>query len=172
MGGVVMNENIDLTTILKGCPKGTEFYSSLYGKVTFLGIRNDKYFPIEMMYYPNSGRLEEVYFTKDGRGWYNCNGECILFPSKEQRDWSKFIRFWDDSKIERFDPKTFQPFDKILVRDYLDELWGIELFSHKTGNIVHGLLSGWCSAIPFNENTKYLLNTREDCPEFFKWWKE
>ena len=33
-----MNENIDLTKILKGCPKGTELYSTIYGKVRFEGI--------------------------------------------------------------------------------------------------------------------------------------
>ena len=35
MGGIKMNENIDLTEILEGCPKGTEFYSSIFGKVLF-----------------------------------------------------------------------------------------------------------------------------------------
>lgn len=168
-----MGENLDLTTILRGCLKGTEFYSSLYGKVTFLRVRNDRYFPIEMMYYPDSGRSEEVYFTKDGRGWYNCNGECILFPSKEERDWSKFKQFcWDKPKIERFDPKTFQPFDKILARDDQDERWSIDFFSHKTGKIVRGLYSNWMYAIPFNEETKHLVDNTEDCSEYYKWWEK
>ena len=35
-----MNENIDLTKILEGCPEGTEFYSSNYGKVFFTGIES------------------------------------------------------------------------------------------------------------------------------------
>ena len=35
-----MNENIDLTEILKGCPKGTELYSTVYGKVQFERINN------------------------------------------------------------------------------------------------------------------------------------
>ena len=30
-----MNENIDLTKILKNCPKETELYSPMYGKVYF-----------------------------------------------------------------------------------------------------------------------------------------
>ena len=30
-----MNENLDLTKILKGCPKGTKFYSPIYGEVRF-----------------------------------------------------------------------------------------------------------------------------------------
>ena len=39
-----MNENLDLTKILKGCPSGTKFYSSVYGEVTFVRIKNDKYY--------------------------------------------------------------------------------------------------------------------------------
>ena len=171
-----MNENIDLTTILKGCPKGTEFYSSFYGKVTFLGIRNDKYFPIEMIYYPNPGHLERVYFTKEGKGWYNCNGECVLFPSKEQRDWSKFIRFWDDSKIERFDPHTLHPFDKILARDSNNHIWECSLLSHiddlndEYKVITVSSCYVWC--IPYNDETKNLVGTTDDCPEFYKWWEK
>ena len=36
-----MNENIDLTKILKDCPRGWKFYSSVYGEVEFLGILYD-----------------------------------------------------------------------------------------------------------------------------------
>ena len=36
-----MNENIDLTKILKNCPKGWKFYSPLFGEVDFQKIRND-----------------------------------------------------------------------------------------------------------------------------------
>ena len=31
----------------------------------------------------------------DNWGNYLYSDECLLFPSKEQRDWSKFVRFWD-----------------------------------------------------------------------------
>ena len=45
------------------------------------------------------------------------DAECTVFPSKDQRDWSKFERFWDKTeKADRFDPNTLKPFDKILVR--------------------------------------------------------
>ena len=166
-----MNENIDLTEILKGCPKGTELYSTIYGEVRFEGINNnDTLYPIELKAHKFTTLSASVYCTKDGR--FNCayDGECILFPSKDQRDWSKFERFWDKPK-EKFDVNTLQPFDKILVRDYQGDLWNIELFSHKTGNIVKGLCYNWRCAIPFNENTKHLIGTRKDCPDYYKWWK-
>ena len=40
MGGVSMNENLDLTKILEGCPMGTVFYSTVYGES---GVYKDKY---------------------------------------------------------------------------------------------------------------------------------
>lgn len=40
-----MNENIDLTEILKDCPKGWKFYSSVYGDVEFVEILPNIPFP-------------------------------------------------------------------------------------------------------------------------------
>ena len=169
-----MNENIDLTEILKGCPKGTELYSTIYGKVRFEGIISSDVCPIEIKVLNKftNPSLVSAFFAKDGRCSSSYDGECTLFPAKDQRDWSKFERFWDKPKVEKFDVNTLHPFDKILARDYQDELWSIELFSHKTGNIVKGLCHNWCYAIPFNENTKHLIDTREDCPDYYKWWEE
>ena len=42
----------------------------------------------------------DIYLAKDGRVEYGFDGECTLFPSKDQRDWSKFKRFWDKPKVE------------------------------------------------------------------------
>ena len=166
-----MNDNIDLTQILKGCPKGTKLYSSVIGEVCFDSICPNREYPIIVTYC--EGRRYDC-FTKKGKykSAIGEAGECILFPAKDQRSWSKFERFWDKPKVERFDPNTFEPFDKILARDNQDGLWSIEFFSHKTGIIVRGFYSNWCYAIPFNENTKHLAYTREDCPDYYKWWEE
>ena len=158
-----MNDNIDLTKILEGCPKGTEFYSPLFGKVAFSNIDLDMTYPI---------RTNQANFASDGRYISRFNGECMLFPSKDQRSWAKFERFWDKPKVEKFDVNTLQPFDKILAREYRDNKWSIELFSHKTDNIVNGLCYNWHYAIPFNEETKHLVGTKKDCPDYYKWWEE
>lgn len=170
-----MNDNIDLTQILEGCPKGTEFYHVGFGKVWFVGIDLDNEYSSEgpilfSLHYDTY--YADTALTKKGTFSMLYEGECLIFPSKDQRDWSKFERFWDKPKVEKFDVNTLQPFDKILARDYQDELWSIELFSHKTGNIVKGLCHNWCYAIPFNENTKHLIDTREDCPDYYKWWEK
>lgn len=174
-----MNENIDLTKILEGCPVGTKFYSTIYGEVSFSKIISDDYdnYPIELMVYNKNARsIAANYCEKDGK--YSCNyeGECTLFPSKYQRDWSKFERFWDKSKVEKFDPKTFQPFDKVLVRDYRKDVWGACLFSHPANNLGEGWSvcdnTYWHYIIPYNDDTKHLVGTKEDCPEYYKWWEE
>ena len=85
-----MNENIDLTKILKDCPKGFKLYSPLFGEVVFEGISGDVY-PITLSC---TGREALVSFTKEGFYYDNPDTECLLFPSKEQRDWEKFTAPW------------------------------------------------------------------------------
>ena len=171
-----MNENIDLTKILDGCPDGTEFYSSNYGKVFFTGIESFGQYPI-LFRRPNV----HAYCTKEGFNYANFEDvECTFFPSKNQRDWSKFVRFWDKSKVdvpkvEKFNVNTLQPFDKILVRDDGNIEWCCGLFSHFDSSREFPISTTelgykWC--IPYNEETKHLLGTTDDCPEYYKWWKE
>ena len=170
-----MNENLDLTKILERCPKGTEFYSSTYGKVIFIGVRNTKHYPIELRYYSDEYESPLItYVTKDGKEWFDCNGECILFPSKDQRDWSKFERFWDKPKVEKFDVNTLHPFDKVLTRCDNSEKWDIDLFGY-FDNLYKGVccLDAYLQmCIPYNEETKHLVGTKNDCPDYYKWWEE
>ena len=167
-----MNENLDLTRILDGCPKGTEFYSTTYGTVEFIGFDFSSVYPI-LMKLESSG---VGYFTKDGRIFHSYYGECLLFPSKEQRDWSKFVRFWDKPEVEKFDPKTLQPFDKVLVRDDSQRRWKGDLFCYinedREGIKCFCLTYNWHRCIPYNEETKHLIGTTDDCLEFYKWWEK
>ena len=165
-----MNENLDLTKILKGCPKGTEFHSSAYGKIIFEGITcnpNDN-FPIEF----RDCQGGYLFLPKSGKYSYE-DAECIVFPSKDQRDWSKFERFWDKPKKEKFDPNTLQPFDKVLVRDE-DCYWTADLFSHIDDSIGKVCCSVFLlkQCVPYNDETKHLVGTTDDCPEYYKWWEE
>ena len=177
MGGIKMNENLDLTKILEGCPEGTEFYHAAYGRVWFVCIDFESDHPIILSLHNNL--FGNVTLTKKGTFSIHCDGECLLFPSKDQRDWSKFERFWDKPKVEEqmvetFDENTFKPFDKVLVRDFLNEDWMADFFERIDENDVHYnatcVTSHWEQCIPYNEETKHLLGTREDCPEYYKWW--
>lgn len=176
MGGIRMNENLDLTKILDGCPLYTKFYSTIYGDVSFTGISNDSssFNPIELVACTKPIMLcTNIYLTKDGKMDYNYEGECTLFPSKDQRDWSKFVRFWDKPKVERFDPKTLQPFDKLLVRPHPCAHWRPDFYAFKINATVRTI--GGCDSrmcIPYNDDTKYLVGTTQNCPEYYKWWEE
>lgn len=161
-----MNENLNLVEILKDCPEGTKLYSPIIGEVEFKRIKYSEY-PI-VTCSKNGNRI--LLFTKEGL--FFSEGECImLFPSKNQRDWSKF-----NVKKHRFDPKTFQPFDKVLVRDINSEKWKIQLFSHIIKDCFpyeyHCIGSCYNFCIPYNDDTKYLVGTFEEAPEFYRYWED
>ena len=116
-----MNENLDLTKILDGCPKGTKFYSPLFGEVKLnyiygcrIGIECERMY-ILVIFDP-AGRYEMVEMGRtNSQGNYYYSDECLLFPSKNQRDWSKFERFWDEPKPEKSDSKTLQQYKELYT---------------------------------------------------------
>ena len=165
-----MNENINLAKILKYCLKGTKLYSPALGEVAFAAINNnDSSYPIVV-------KTEDgtFCFTKQGKLYNIKQSECLLFPSREQRDWSKFTAPW--YKKERFDPKTLKPFDKVLVRDDYKERWLCRFFSHIEDGIhayeyaTIGSTFKYC--IPYNDETKHLVGTTEEAPEYYRYWED
>lgn len=95
---------------------------------------------------------------------------------------------WDlvPCKKEKFDPKTLQPFDKILMRDHSTEEWDIGYFSYIKYDLAGFDLSdceeegeflvytaggaNYWYAVPYNEETKHLVGTTDDAPEYYKYW--
>ena len=166
-----MNENIDLTKILKDCPKGTKFYTSVWGEASFERILERGFYPIGI-----DTLSGYKYLTKEGRYINADDAECILFPSKDQRDWSKFTAPW--YKKEKFDPKTLKPFDRVLVKisnesyntwfaDFVAEPSHVKnetplILGAKEANMV----------IPYNDETKHLVGTTEEAPEYYRYWED
>ena len=171
-----MNENLNLVEILKDCPKGTKLYTPISGEVYLNRVycNNDDY-PIGVSC-DISGNGIELSFAKDGRYYTECeDGECLLFPSKDQRDWSKFEAPWH--KNDKFDPNTLKPFDKVLVEDRYSQCWRCNLFSHTETEYpifrVNTILVGhFYYCIPYNEDTRHLVGTTEEAPEFYRYWDE
>ena len=184
-----MNENVDLTKILENCPKGWELYSPLFGIVTFSRIfRNPidyDLLTIEVIdnekkywyFYAENGKfvhLNKKYVGNNGRvgDSFILSKECLLFPSKDRRDWSKFSAPW--YKREKFDPKTLQQFDRVVVKNILDNIWRIQYFSHidrkckKYPFICLNACYTYC--IPYNEETKHLVGTTKEPPVFYRYW--
>ena len=75
----------------------------------------------------------------------------------------------------KFDPKTLQPFDKVLVRNSNKNTWRCTLFSHIDEEYedfpIICVFSCWSYCVPFNEETKHLVGTTQDAPEYYKIWK-
>ena len=166
-----MNENLNLVEILKDCPKGTKLYSTIYGDVELVGVYlKDDAYPIEIKIGEGSDMICD--FTNDGRLLGDFPGECTLFPSKEQRDWSKF-----KPKKPKFDPKTLQPFDKVLVKTGTKSyhVWFPDFISLPPTNVCEAALcmttEDVVMAIPYNEETKYLAGTNKEAPEFYRYWE-
>lgn len=197
---------MNIVEILRHCPKGTKLYSTVFGEVTLDEVDIHTIYPIVVRRFNHL----KTSFDKEGHYLEDYPGaECVLFPSKEQRDWEKFRipfkvgdivmtvggetpfifkeyidRFahcycgidangtfkieapvdiyWtsdfiipasEEAKKELFDkieeagykwnadtlelekvvPKfksKFKPFDKVLVKDDINEEWSINLFSY------------------------------------------
>ena len=221
-----MNENLNLVEILKDCPEGTELYSTIYGKVKLYKINEEYVHPISLTI--KTGEI--AYVTSDGKHLYDFDGDCTLFPSKEQRDWSKFelkkpkfevgnkivniprkymgasgtqgiiSEITDDKYIltdgsyifisnqdswelvpdkkPKFDPKTFQPFDKVLVKkgDKSYHVWFPDFISLPPSDVDETILcmttDDVVMAIPYNDETKHLAGTNKEAPEFYRYWED
>lgn len=247
----IMNKSIDLTKILKDCPKGTKLYSTILGEVELYKIEEDEDYPIVIETITD----QRFRLAQDGRHSSIFDGECTLFPSKNQRDWSKFVppykfkdgdivatssglhifilervenggkgycyigydleyneffragewyfsrlateeerrKFFDALKENgykwnaktktlgklipnRFDPKTLKPFDKVLVRNCNVESWRSQIFSHiLEGGVQYPYLcinNPYKYCIPYNNDTKHLVGTTEEAPEYYRYWED
>ena len=169
-----MNENIDLTKILKDCPEGTKFYSYIFGKETyFQGVSLRKGEPRPIFIYGKYGKGQSFCLSRKGHPYADNYGECCIFPSKEMRDWSKFTAPW--LKRERFDPKTLSPFDRVLGRNHGSHRWACDLFSDIIDGdecMYHCIGSYYRYCIPYNDDTKHLLDTKEEAPVFYRYWED
>ena len=256
-----MNENLNLVEILKDCPKGTKLYSTIFGDIEFGFIGDNSIYPIVLIL--NGGH---EYLTSEGKLFNQFDGECILFPSRENRDWSKFkptcefkdgdilsykckglqnrtiyiyrcrervntayyvaisggtdaelmidnigrwalngyndtARFATEEEKQKlfqaikdngykwnaetktleklvepkFDPNTLLPYDRVLVRDKHYNRWRCSFYSHVKENstykyAVSGFAYAYC--IPYNEDTKHLVGTKDEAPEYYRYWED
>ena len=86
-------EKVNIAEILEDCPKGTELYSPICGKCNFNFIQfADSTITV-------SNKTGVYYFAKDGTYTRAIDAECLLFPSKDNRDWSTFRKPFKDGDI-------------------------------------------------------------------------
>lgn len=109
---------MNIAEILKNCPKWTDLYSPIFGVVKLVGVNKYSITCVTEYGFEEHFQSDGKYFAK-----YH-DAECMLFPSRDQRDWSKFGVTDHEAKHQ------FKPFDKVLVRDYNDNEWVCDIFSH------------------------------------------
>nr|DAG92112.1 MAG TPA: hypothetical protein [Herelleviridae sp.] len=107
-------------------------------------------------------------FTSDGKEECDYDDNTDLFFISEDR-----------IPIKKFNLKEFQPFDRVLLRDRGNFKW-LPSFFERIRQEPSGELSAvelisrsrWEMCIPYNDETKHLLGTKDDCPDYYKWWEE
>ena len=210
-----MDKELNLVELLKYAPIGTKLYSPIFGECELQNVITG------VITVQTS--LGKAVFNTNGTYYEGC-GECLLFPSKENQDWSKFqlsnetfkvgdhikhkekneayfLRqevknggaFWavtlnsqidscefyvnfeelgeEYEKVEKFDPKWLEPFDRVIVHSH-GCVWFVTFFSHLTAceDFPYAMNNGsyYKHCVPYNEETKYLIGTKKEEPEFYK----
>lgn len=229
---------------LKGIPKDTRLYSPMFGDV-FLVLASGDFISVHTENPNHTYRFNE-------EGKYSRHGECMLFPSKDNRDWSNYKLFkagdfivreyvgnkyigilsqfsenaancycsyhcnshtltiksyislgdynecrlatdeekvlllgvinkkgyvWNEcalsiDRIHKFDINTFNPFDRVLARHGSSYKWTTDFFSYLYDNRHKFVCSSnvYQECVPYNDETKHLVGTDKECPEYYKTW--
>ena len=107
-----MNKKIDLTNLLKDCPKGMPLDCAMFDDVTFIGV--------EKTPKPISIRAGEIYYylTEFGTWSSDENAKCVIFP-KGKTTWDEFQRPFKDGDILYIDcnddEDTYKQFQYIFI---------------------------------------------------------
>ena len=233
---------MDLREKLKNIPSGTVLYSLVSGRVTFKEIRD------RIIVVLDCNHCEQLYHLTGRLYNSGMSGECLLFPSVDNRDWDTFCPFkkgdivvsgggciaivdhvgefgsyndvihyqccldsygdliiktdvgighacdckyaptYDQERIlkklheqgyvldgdtvikKRFDPKSFEGYQKVLVRSTPSAHWRCTFFSHMINGIAMCSSDNWPYCIPYKGN-EHLRGKTDDCDDFYKWWE-
>lgn len=139
-----METSINIAEILKTKrPIRLKLYSSTFGYIKFNGVYKDKIY-----FYSEDSNAHSV--KSDGK---MCDdGECIIFPSREMRDWSKFAWKKGDVLTNSSGFKVF--FDKWVNEDYTKFLGKIKILG--------------ASHYYYYDTAYYTLVSKEEALEFIK----
>ena len=91
-------------------------------------------------------------------------------------NWMIYIKYQDQYELvpNKFDPKTLKPFDKVLVSDEHHTRWRCSFFSHIVDQINYKYFTSdscYKFCIPYNDDTKYLVGTTDEAPEYYRYWE-
>ena len=138
-----MEQKLNIAEILKDKPVELKLYSSTFGYIKFNGVHKDK------VYF--SSEDTNVHSVKPNGKMYD-SGECIIFPSKKMRDWSKFAWKRGDVLTNSSGFKVF--FDKWVNEDYTKFLGEIKVLGD--------------SHYYYYDTAYYILASKKEALEFIK----
>lgn len=138
-----MEQKLNIAEILKDKPVELKLYSSTFGYIKFNGVHKDK------IYF--SSEDTNVHSVKPNGKMYD-SGECIIFPSKKMRDWSKFSWKKGDVLTNSSGFKVF--FDKWVNEDYTKFLGKIKVLGD--------------SHYYYYDTAYYILASKKEALEFIK----
>lgn len=149
---------------------GAVVYCTLMGecKVESTSITNDRFRAILVK---ERDLKKGIECDEYGRPCGNTDAECCVFPSRDNRDWSTF------DATPRYDISELKPFDKVLVRcssgPFGDKKWLPHFYcKYDSDERVHKCLFGsFTECVPYNDETKHLLDTTDEAPNFYRTWK-
>lgn len=137
------NSDINIADILRDCPAGTPLYSRIAGKVEFQQIDEHPCINHPIILKPvcqNTSPGDHKLFSLTPTGRFDVvfpNGECVLFPSLEMQDWTKFFRRGDVvvseglgvmAVFEGWDSEDYTGFRTTVEYDKGNDIWGIKLY--------------------------------------------
>lgn len=138
-----MEQKLNIAEILKDKPVELKLYSSTFGYIKFNGVHKDK------VYF--SSEDTNVHSVKPNGKMYD-GGECIIFPSKKMRDWSKFAWKRGDVLTNSSGFKVF--FDKWVNEDYTKFIGEIKVLGD--------------SHYYYYDTAYYILASKKEALEFIK----
>ena len=102
----------------------------------------------------------------------------IQYRKKGDTDWAKsvipaFDWYRNEYRVKpkpKFDPTTLQPFDKVLVR--CDAIWCCDLYSSPYDGEHMCVCCQTDEVIPYNDDTKHLVGTTDEAPEYYRYWED
>ena len=126
-----MNENINLVEILKNAPMGTKLWSPLCGECSLYRVDMSSEVPIIVEVKRDENNEDCILrFAANGK-YFNrlTSAECLLFPSKQNRDW---LTFKPSQKHKHFEPgqKVLVPYYDCNNIDYNNNKWRLTFYSH------------------------------------------
>lgn len=122
----------NIAEILKYCPQGIKLYSPICGDCALENIDLGETYSIEVISCSND--THQLFTSKDAFLDDQKDAECLLFPSKDQRDWDKFRIPVKRGDIMMFEDKSVV----FIVKEYTDDFTKTSVeFSDALGTNTH-----------------------------------